>query len=627
LEKELHRLKKLPKSIIPGLPETDRSAKSRGNSNELMLNSLTSYLQYLITEPFIREHSKALYEFLEISLLPLSDGPKKYKEGYLKKRTGGRYKENICQVYCGIICRRWLKRWFVINNEGILYTIDSNSTRVREMLLFDQSFKIEYGRKATGTHTGIILKTPTRKLNLQAKDLFQTIDWMLAINEAVRDCPYIKINRFNSFAPLRPPTALCRWYVDGEHYFEDIYNSLIEAKKEVFIADWWLSPEFYLKRPVINNDITYRLDTVLGQIANKGVRVYILVYREVKIALANDSEYTKQKLQSLSPNIKVLRHPKEFLFLWSHHEKLVVIDQKIGFLGGLDLCYGRMDMSSHPLHDPAFQSGQGETFPGIDFVNLRLSDFRNVRDFNTCTIDKISQPRMPWHDIAMKVVGEPVRDLARHFIQFWNFAKIDLQPKKQDYFLTPKDMKLEEKYKDQDGSPKLTKKKGIAAKLSQILLKNSIKLEKNELYNDNFYHILPNEDFCHQERTRFDDYIESKMSMLNDFDGDDLKNFQKKTIMINSVDNLDFGKIEEKSREKEDSRYVSPNLDTEEEKSERKVQGNQNQLLKSGINSDELPLHTHSSLHIDTKIIDNNDTRRHTDLKCKKKKKFFFFIC
>ena len=47
---------------------------------------------------------------------------------------------------------------------------------------------------------------------------------------------------------------------------------------------------------------------------------------------------------SLSPNIKVLRHPNYVLpSPWSHHEKMVIIDQHVGFLGGLDLCYGRWD--------------------------------------------------------------------------------------------------------------------------------------------------------------------------------------------------------------------------------------------------------------------------------------------
>ena len=71
---------------------------------------------------------------------------------------------------------------------------------------------------------------------------------------------------------------------------------------------------------------------------------------------------------SQSENIIILRHPKTTLpFLWSHHEKIVVVDQKIAFIGGLDLCYGRMDNRNHSLVDET----EEEYFPGIDFSNAR----------------------------------------------------------------------------------------------------------------------------------------------------------------------------------------------------------------------------------------------------------------
>lgn len=103
--------------------------------------------------------------------MPLFDINKKYKEGYLLKRTGGRFKENLCQVYCGVLCRRWLKRWFTITDEGILYSITSQSKVVREMFLFDQSFKLEYGLKATGTKKGLTIITSNRKLVLKGMDV------------------------------------------------------------------------------------------------------------------------------------------------------------------------------------------------------------------------------------------------------------------------------------------------------------------------------------------------------------------------------------------------------------------------------------------------------------------------
>lgn len=67
------------------------------------------------------------------------------------------------------------------------------------------------------------------------------------------------------------------------------------------------------------------------------------MFREEKLALPNDTEYVKKKLEGLSNNIRVVRHPKKRFFMWSHHEKSVTIDQKIGYVGGLDLCYGRYE--------------------------------------------------------------------------------------------------------------------------------------------------------------------------------------------------------------------------------------------------------------------------------------------
>jgi len=39
-------------------------------------------------------------------------------------------------------------------------------------------------------------------------------------------------------------------------------------------------------------------------------------------------------------------------------------------------------------------------------------------------IDRTMTPRMPWHDIHSAVFGKPARDVARHFIQRWNFTKV-----------------------------------------------------------------------------------------------------------------------------------------------------------------------------------------------------------
>lgn len=51
----------------------------------------------------------------------------------------------------------------------------------------------------------------------------------------------------------------------------------------------------------------------------------------------------------------------------SHHEKLVIVDHHICFLGGLDLCFGRYDTNEHKVSDyPPF------IWPGKDYYNPRL---------------------------------------------------------------------------------------------------------------------------------------------------------------------------------------------------------------------------------------------------------------
>ena len=44
------------------------------------------------------------------------------------------------------------------------------------------------------------------------------------------------------------------------------------------------------------------------------------------MALPNNSNYTEETLSILDKNIKIVRHPKNYFSLWSHHEKTVIVD-------------------------------------------------------------------------------------------------------------------------------------------------------------------------------------------------------------------------------------------------------------------------------------------------------------
>ncbi|KAH0009566.1 phospholipase D/nuclease, partial [Aureobasidium melanogenum] len=90
-------------------------------------------------------------------------------------------------------------------------------------------------------------------------------------------------HRFQSFAPHRIGNEV-KWYVDGAGYMHAVSMALERARETIWIMDWWLSPELYLRRPPAQNE-QYRVDRMLQAAAERGVQVNILIYKEVTQAL------------------------------------------------------------------------------------------------------------------------------------------------------------------------------------------------------------------------------------------------------------------------------------------------------------------------------------------------------
>lgn len=60
---------------------------------------------------------------------------------------------------------------------------------------------------------------------------------------------------------------------------------------------------------------------------------------------------------------------------------MVVVDQMIAHMGGLDLCYGRYDDHIHSIDD-----NSENVHPGIEYNNSRMKDIVNVRDYRSSSI-------------------------------------------------------------------------------------------------------------------------------------------------------------------------------------------------------------------------------------------------
>ncbi|XP_071692997.1 phospholipase D zeta 1-like [Rutidosis leptorrhynchoides] len=272
-----------------------------------------------------------------------------------------------------------------------------------------------------------------RRITIRSRTRVKVKTWVAAINDAGLRPPegWCHPHRFGSFAPprgLSDDDSQAQWFIDGSAAFDAIALAIEEAKSEIFMCGWWLCPDLYLRRPFHVN-ASSRLDNLLEAKAKQGVQIYILMYKELALALKINSFYSKKKLVGLHENIRVLRYPDHFssgVYLWSHHEKLVIVDYEVCFIGGLDLCFGRYDSYEHKVGDhPAL------IWPGKDYYNPRESEPNSWEDTMKDELNREKYPRMPWHDVHCAIWGPPCRDIARHFVQRWNYAKRNKAPNEQ----------------------------------------------------------------------------------------------------------------------------------------------------------------------------------------------------
>ncbi|KAJ2076688.1 hypothetical protein H4R24_005560 [Coemansia sp. RSA 988] len=406
--------------------------------------ALETYLLKLLRALNMRP-AYELCTFLELSAVSImKDVGWKGKEGNLDRRV-----EHTTGIWCTPHdLRRWTRQWVLVRDSFIAFCNHVSDTYPTDVLFADAEFDMRL-RKKTGHNPlfphRLTVSNQYRRIQLRSDSERVINEWWASISAMKNSSAWAVPHRFVSFAPIRDDSRVI-WFVDGDDYFYALSEALENATDVIYIGDWWLSPELHLRRPPSQHE-EYRLDRLLKRKAEEGVKIYVYVYKEVTVSLTINSSYTKRKLQSLHPNIMVQRHPDHLAggtMFWAHHEKMVIVDNTFAFIGGLDLCWGRYDTHGHRLADYFLpHAGRGfvhlQNYFGQDYNNARIHDFANVNDYESTLIDRRMTPRMPWHDVHMAMIGQPARDVARHFIQRWNFIKSSKGMSKQQLpFLMPK---------------------------------------------------------------------------------------------------------------------------------------------------------------------------------------------
>lgn len=178
--------------------------------------------------------------------------------------------------------------------------------------------------------------------------------------------------------PPRPGNVLDA-LIDGEEVLPAIEQAIRSARRHVRISGWSITPGFALTRgdePVIVRDL-------LADVA-RGIEVRVILWAGAPLPVIRpDRRDVRRDRHELTAGsrVKVALDAREHL-IHCHHEKLVVVDDELAFVGGLDLTDrdgDRYDRRAHP-----------------------------------------DRGRLGWHDLAFRIRGPLVGDVARHFAARWS---------------------------------------------------------------------------------------------------------------------------------------------------------------------------------------------------------------
>jgi phospholipase D1/2 len=361
---------------------------------------------------FIIKSIFIIYQKLELlstsSLSFIKDLSPSLAEGSLLKHSHSHIYHGRLKFLKRCICENAsvlnFKRWFCLKDTFLTYTNPFENNSLGYTMLVDHGFECSLRHKPAAYHS-LRVKNLEQTLILKCASSAEKRHWYNKIM-IMLGSPQAKLfhepNLNKSFAPTRAAQN-CKWFINTDSYMAHVYESLNSAKEEIFITAWWLCPELYMKRPALPHNLDRRLDKLLLRKSRENVKVYVLLYHKESSgeALASlSSERVRNVLtqNGRNRNIKVIEHPKSSCLYWSHHEKLVVVDQTVAFVGGVDLCFGRWDNELYSLVDLGKTQNVSEidvSKHGLDSsLFIEITEFKDKKSFVNMAFDRAEDETM-----------------------------------------------------------------------------------------------------------------------------------------------------------------------------------------------------------------------------------------
>jgi phosphatidylserine/phosphatidylglycerophosphate/cardiolipin synthase-like enzyme/uncharacterized membrane protein YdjX (TVP38/TMEM64 family) len=144
--------------------------------------------------------------------------------------------------------------------------------------------------------------------------------------------------------------------VDASAYFAALRSALRQARRSVFILGWDFDSRIRLVPDGAGDGYPEELGELLKEVVrrNRELRMYVLSWDFAMVFALSREWVPLYKLgwkTHPAPRLRYRlddRHPPS----GSHHQKVVVIDDAVAFVGGLDLTHGRWDTPEHRREEP-----------------------------------------------------------------------------------------------------------------------------------------------------------------------------------------------------------------------------------------------------------------------------------
>jgi phosphatidylserine/phosphatidylglycerophosphate/cardiolipin synthase-like enzyme len=162
---------------------------------------------------------------------------------------------------------------------------------------------------------------------------------------------------------------------DGADYFRWVREALLGARQSVFILGWDILASVDLLPDAGPTEAPTRLSELFAYIARRRprLRCYILIWDYAALYTLERDPLSRWRLGWQMPRRVRFgfddRHPVG----GSHHQKIIVVDDRLAFCGGIDLTGHRWDTSAHRVHEPARVSPLGGPYGPYHEVQAMVS--------------------------------------------------------------------------------------------------------------------------------------------------------------------------------------------------------------------------------------------------------------